>query len=110
MIYQVPQFLFVDSFISLIFCLIIFVVEFSSFQGNSSSRMKDKDGKMSTTSGNKRSTKYRYGAWYLPKTLWHRAEADEGLRDPKLIQAELDDPSKKEEEKIVNSTLNNHQA
>jgi hypothetical protein len=32
--------------------------------------------------------KFRYGAWYLPTTLWKRMNADEPMRDPKEVQKE----------------------
>ncbi|UJR26464.1 hypothetical protein I4U23_007794 [Adineta vaga] len=51
-----------------------------------------------------RSQKYRYGAWYLPKTLWHRTLTNEELIDPKVIRAEREDTIRKREEEI-NSRL-----
>ncbi|CAF0761945.1 unnamed protein product [Adineta ricciae] len=48
--------------------------------------------------------KYRYGAWYLPKTLWHRKLTTEELIDPKATRAEREDTSRKREEEI-NSRL-----
>ena len=45
--------------------------------------------------------KYRYGAWYLPKSLWQRSLSNKELRDPKVVKAELDDTTRKREEEIV---------
>ncbi|CAF0932185.1 unnamed protein product [Rotaria sordida] len=44
--------------------------------------------------------KYRYGAWYLPKNLWQRSLTNNELRDPKVIQAEREDVTRKREEEI----------
>ena len=48
-----------------------------------------------------RAQKYRYGAWYLPKSLWQHSLANKELRDPKVIKAELEDATRKREEEIV---------
>jgi len=48
--------------------------------------------------------KYRYGAWYLPKSLWQRSLVTEELRDPKVIKAEREDATRKREENM-NSRL-----
>jgi len=52
-------------------------------------------------SGEKSPRKYRYGAWYLPKNLWQRSLTTEEIRDPKEIEAELEDPTRKREEQMV---------
>lgn len=48
-----------------------------------------------------RGGRYRYGAWYLSKNLWQRSKTSEELRDPKIVKAELEDETKKQEEKDV---------
>ncbi|CAF3821767.1 unnamed protein product [Rotaria magnacalcarata] len=45
-------------------------------------------------------TKYRYGAWYLPKNLWQRSLTNDALRDPKIIKAEREDGTRQREEEI----------
>ncbi|CAF0770238.1 unnamed protein product [Rotaria sordida] len=46
------------------------------------------------------SQKYRYGAWYLPKNLWQYSLKTEELQDPKVLQAEREDPARKREEQM----------
>ncbi|CAF4025597.1 unnamed protein product [Adineta steineri] len=47
-----------------------------------------------------RTQKYRYGAWYLPKNLWHRTLITEELLDPKVLKAEREDVTRQREEQI----------
>ncbi|CAF3164649.1 unnamed protein product [Rotaria socialis] len=46
----------------------------------------------------------RYGAWYLPKNLWQHSLKTDELQDPKVLQAEREDPLRKREEQM-NSRL-----
>ncbi|CAF4401182.1 unnamed protein product [Rotaria socialis] len=45
-------------------------------------------------------TKYRYGAWYLPKNLWQRSLTNNELRDPKIVKAERENVTRQQEEEI----------
>ncbi|CAF2714098.1 unnamed protein product [Rotaria sp. Silwood2] len=44
--------------------------------------------------------KYRYGAWYLPKPLWQRSLTNVELRDPKVVKAEREDVTRKQQQEI----------
>ncbi|CAF2816604.1 unnamed protein product [Rotaria sp. Silwood2] len=66
----------------------------------SSSISKSKRLSTSPTHQILRSRKYRYGAWYLPKNLWQRSLKTDELQDPKEIQAQHEDPTRKREEQM----------
>ncbi|CAF1250725.1 unnamed protein product [Rotaria sp. Silwood1] len=66
----------------------------------SSSITKSRQFSTSPTNQILHSRKYRYGAWYLPKNLWQHSLKTEELQDPKIIQAEREDPTRKREEQM----------
>ncbi|CAF4980491.1 unnamed protein product, partial [Rotaria sp. Silwood1] len=66
----------------------------------SSSITKSRQFSTSPTNQILHSRKYRYGAWYLPKNLWQHSLKTEELQDPKILQAEREDPTRKREEQM----------
>ena len=50
-----------------------------------------------------KTSRKRFGAWYLPKNLWHMAPANEKLIDPKLAV----DKSKEESQKKIDEMVSN---